>query len=304
MECCNIASLARRLLSPPTIERRQLPPTSTRLHSANPSVLTIVPLVRRSRGEFYWGGGMRHYFCTVLVPVAALTAQAIAIPASAADLSVPRAPLYTKAQPVTPVQFDWSGFYAGAHAGYDWGRAHVIDNGVLTENSVPMNGAIGGLLAGINWQTGMFVYGLEGDVGLSSLRGHGTLPPPPPPPPTPAPPPAPLASPNAYDVDLSGNIRARIGVAVMPSTLIYAAGGFALTQFKFRENSGPIQNKELLMGWTIGAGVDQAFTKNLIGRVEYLYADYGHKNFAVAPGDIYNIGFKAQVVRGALVWKF
>src|SRR3954454_12979374 len=186
MECCNIASLARRWLSPPTIERRQLPPTSTRLHSANLSALTIVPLVRRSRGEFYWVGGMRHYFCTVLVPVAALTAQAIAIPASAADLSVPRAPLYTKAQPVTPVQFDWSGFYAGAHAGYDWGRAHVIDNGVLTENSVPMNGAIGGLLAGINWQTGIFVYGLEGDFGVSRLRGHGfpapgPLPGPPPP---------------------------------------------------------------------------------------------------------------------------
>jgi hypothetical protein len=35
-----------------------------------------------------------------------------------------------------------------------------------------------------------------------------------------------------------------------------------------------------------------------------LYSDYGHKNFVVAPGDIYNIGFKAQTVRGALTWKF
>ena len=127
---------------------------------------------------------MRHSFCTVLVPLAALTAQAMSVPASAADLSVPRAPLYTKAQPVTAVQFDWSGFYAGAHAGYDWGRAHVIDNGVLTENSVPMNGAIGGLLAGFNWQSGSVVYGIEGDFGVSSLRGHGGPPPPPPPPPT------------------------------------------------------------------------------------------------------------------------
>src|SRR5205085_5313506 len=91
---------------------------------------------------------------------------------------------------------------------------------------------------------------------------------------------------------------------VMPTTLIYVAGGLALAEFKFRENSGPIQNKELLAGWTIGAGVDQAFTKNLIGRVEFLYADYGHKDFVVAPGDIYNIGFKAQTVRGALMWKF
>jgi len=27
-------------------------------------------------------------------------------------------------------------------------------------------------------------------------------------------------------------------------------------------------------------------------------------HFVVAPGDIYNIGFKSQMVRGALMWKF
>src|SRR3954462_1483268 len=86
---------------------------------------------------------------------AALCAQAISLPAGAADLSVPRAPVYAKAPPIVSAGYDWSGFYAGAHAGYAWGRAHVIDNGVLTENAVPMDGAIGGLLAGINWQTGI-----------------------------------------------------------------------------------------------------------------------------------------------------
>ena len=217
----------------------------------------------------------------------------------AADLSRPSQPVFTKAPPIESVNFDWSGFYAGAHAGYDWGRAHVIDNGVLTENAVPMNGAIGGLLAGINWQAGRFVYGLEGDFGVSDLHGQGTLTPPPPPPP----PPPPLL-PNKYDVNLSGNLRVRVGVAVMPTTLIYAAGGLAVADFKFRENSGPIQHSEVLTGWTIGAGIDQAFTKNLIGRVEYLYADYGHKDFALAPGDTYNIGFKSQTARAALMWKF
>jgi outer membrane immunogenic protein len=239
-------------------------------------------------------------FCSGLCLTAALSAQAISKPAVAADLSRPSAPVYTKAQPIAAVGYDWSGFYAGAHVGYDWGRAHVIDNGVLTEDSVPMNGAIGGLLAGINWQTGTFVYGLEGDFGLSGLRGHGF----PAPPPAPPAPPAPAPLPNQYDVNVSGNLRGRIGVAVVPTTLIYVAGGLALAEFKFRENSGPIQNSELLTGWTIGGGIDQAFTKNLIGRVEYLYADYGHKDFNVAPGDIYNIGFKAQTVRGALMWKF
>jgi outer membrane immunogenic protein len=235
-------------------------------------------------------------FCSGLCLTAALSAQAISKPAIAADLSRPSAPVYTKAQPIAAVGYDWSGFYAGAHVGYDWGRAHVIDNGVLTEDSAPMNGAIGGLLAGINWQSGTFVYGLEGDFGLSGLRGHGVI--------LPAPPPAPPPLPNQYDVNVSGNLRGRIGVAVVPTTLIYVAGGLALAEFKFRENSGPIQNSELLTGWTIGGGIDQAFTKNLIGRVEYLYADYGHKDFTIAPGDIYNIGFKSQTVRGALMWKF
>ena len=91
---------------------------------------------------------------------------------------------------------------------------------------------------------------------------------------------------------------------MLPETLIYAAGGLALAEFKFRENGGAVQTTKLLTGWTIGGGIDQAFTKNLIGRVEYLYTDYGHKDFHVAPGDTYNIGFKTQTLRGALMWRF
>src|SRR5438309_9398495 len=118
-------------------------------------------------------------FCTGLGFAAALCAQSILLPANAADLSIPRStPVYTKAPVVASAAYDWSGFYAGAHAGYEWGSAHVIDNGVLTENAARVNGGVGGLLAGINWQRGTFVYGLEGDIGLAGLRGHGSLPPP------------------------------------------------------------------------------------------------------------------------------
>jgi outer membrane immunogenic protein len=218
--------------------------------------------------------------------------------ASATDIAVPR--MYAKAPPmaVSPV-YDWSGFYAGVHAGYDWGRARVVDNGVLTESGVPMNGAAGGLLAGYNWQTGVFVLGLEADVAAAALRGHGTSAPPPPPPPAP-----PIVVPNEYNVNFTSNVRGRVGVAVLPQTLIYAAGGLAIAEFKFREGNSPNRFSETLTGWTIGACVDQVLAKNFIGRVEYLYADYGNKNFTVAPGDTYNIGFKTQTLRGALIAKF
>jgi outer membrane immunogenic protein len=220
----------------------------------------------------------------------ALAVPAMSSHAVAADMSPPR--MYTKATPAASPSpaFDWSGFYAGAHLGYDTGRAHVLDNGVLVEDHAPMNGLVGGALAGYNWQTGVFVVGLEGDFGVSGLLGHGSLPP--------------VALPNQYNVDFSGNLRGRIGISVLPTTLIYAAGGLAVANFDFRDGSAPVVKTNMMTGWTVGGGIDQAFNKNLIGRVEYLYSDYGHKDFTLAPDDIYNVGFKTQTVRGALIWKF
>lgn len=220
-----------------------------------------------------------------------LAAPAVSKAALAADLSAPGAPIPTKAPPLASPAYDWSGFYFGVHFGNDWGRARVVDNGVLTESSVPMNGAIGGLLAGINWQQGMLVYGLEGDFGASSLLGHGiSLA-------------SPLVFPNEYNVNLSGNIRGRVGVAVLPQTLLYAAGGLALGDFRFREGVAPVRTSAVMAGWSVGAGLDQVLADNLVGRVEYLYADYGNRNFTVAPGDTYNVGFKGQVLRAALIAK-
>lgn len=199
---------------------------------------------------------------------------------------------YSKAPAASSaIPYDWSGFYVGGHAGYDWGRARVLDNGVLTESSVPMDGAVGGLLAGVNWQRDALVLGVEADFGVSALRGHGTVP-------------IVAVVPNQYDVNLTGDVRARAGFLVTPRTMLFAAAGVAMANFEFRENSGPNSVKSVLTGWTVGGGVDQAFSKNLIGRLEYLYTDYGNRNFSISSADIYNISFRTQTMRGALIWKF
>ncbi len=39
-----------------------------------------------------------------------------------------------------------------------------------------------------------------------------------------------------------------------------------------------------LIGWTIGAGVEYAFTNNLIGRAEYRYTDFGSEDLASVRG--------------------
>jgi outer membrane immunogenic protein len=218
----------------------------------------------------------------------------LSAPAMATDMNPPN---HVKA-PAIDHLYNWSGVYAGAHVGYNWGRARIADNGVVTENAVPMDGGVAGLLAGVNWQAGAFVYGLEGDFGVSNLRGTGTIIPP-------AIPPTPIvAPPNHYKVDWTGTVRARVGYTILPRTLVYVAGGLALANFEFRDGDTQNAISKLLNGWVIGGGVDHAFMSNLVGRLEYLYADYGSRDFAVAPGDIYNVGFKTQTFRGAMIWKF
>ena len=56
------------------------------------------------------------------------------------------------------------------------------------------------------------------------------------------------------------------------------------------------------MGFTVGAGIDMKATENLVLRAEYLYDDYGSKNFDVYSG--VDVGFDTHTIRGALIWQF
>jgi hypothetical protein len=43
---------------------------------------------------------------------------------------------------------------------------------------------------------------------------------------------------------------------------------------------------------------------NLVARLEYLYDDFGSKDYIGVTGDPYRIHFTGQTVRGVLAWKF
>ena len=108
-----------------------------------------------------------------------------------------------------------------------------------------------------------------------------------------------------YDLNWAANLRGRLGYSVTPTTLLYAAGGLAVTDLRFTEVSTSTNNAGVVRaGWTIGGGIDHAFKSNLVGRLEYLYADYGHVRYNLSPSDWYDVGFTAQTLRAALIWKF
>jgi outer membrane immunogenic protein len=160
-----------------------------------------------------------------------------------ADLRV-KAPIY-KAPP--PVQvFGWTGFYVGANVGYSWGRSSndwdffapnlnifagtttcIPAGGALCaagSDSNKLNGVIGGLQAGYNWQTGSLLVGIETDIQASGQEGDrifstGF-------PVNPTLPPALVEATYTQKLQWLGTARGRIGFAT-DRTLLYVTGGLA-----------------------------------------------------------------------------
>jgi outer membrane immunogenic protein len=237
--------------------------------------------------------------------VFAATAASVIVSMSAASATDLPAPIRTKAPAVNPA-YDWSGLFVGGHFGRIWGRSQVFDNGVLTESGAPTDGWVAGILAGSNWQTGPLVLGIEGDFGWSDAQGHGDSPPPPPPPPTP--PPAIQHGPNTYDLRWDSHFVGKAGLA-SDRWLIFATGGLAIAGFRFQEGfvpPAPSANSisTTYVGFSVGAGVEYAFTQNLLGRLQYIYDDFGSKNYTAVDGGTYRVRLTGQTLRGALSWKF
>jgi outer membrane immunogenic protein len=195
----------------------------------------------------------------------------LATGALAADLPSRRAPAPIVA--AVPV-FTWTGFYVGVNAGYAWSD-NDFDTVDLADDDDD-GGFVGGAQVGYNYQIGSFVVGLEGDIQYADFGGE-------------------LRFADGDDADLDddifdrgdwfGTVRARAGVA-FDRALIYATGGFA-----FADDA---------TGWTVGGGVEYAFTNNLSAKVEGLYVNLDHDdNFAGFDGET-DFG----VIRAGLNFRF
>lgn len=176
------------------------------------------------------------------VALVALTGSALA-----GDLpSRKAAPVY-----IAPVSaFSWTGFYVGIEGGADFLSTNIAGFGTNNQTA----GLIGGVI-GYNYEfPNRFVVGLEGDAGgvLGAKKTYG-------------------ATVFTTDASYFADIRGRLGYAIADRALLYVAGGVAFGDTNF---NGVAQGR---VGYTIGAGLDYAFTNNLIGRVEYRYTDLGRE---------------------------
>ena len=206
--------------------------------------------------------------------------------ASAADLpvrSAPPAPVFS----AVPV-FTWTGFYVGVNAGYGWQDSNndrtlgvpagsfvtaPATAGSITFNGDDGDGFVGGGQIGYNYQIGSFVVGVEADLQWADLGGSGgdaTT--------TFVPPPTFVAAGTAGGIDWFGTVRARVGVA-FDRALIYATGGFAYGGADDDNDAfGLVNDDDVRTGWTLGAGVEYAFTNNLTLGVEGLWVNLNGDN--------------------------
>ena len=247
-------------------------------------------------------------------------------PALAADLPV-------KA-PVAPVvaPYSWTGCYAGANAGYSWGRAKGNLNtpdinslgggGLGLPTSWPLSlhpdGFIGGGQIGCNWQlNNSWVVGLETDFQGSAEKagrafsdpfvdGEGT---------------GVLNQSMQARIQWFGTARARAGFLVTPTIMLYGTGGLAYGKTSFTDYisissttgiSGvtAISSSKTRVGWTAGAGVEGALLNwnNWTWKVEYLYVDLGSRSGAgfdpLIGNYSWNAKFTDNIARVGLNYKF
>jgi outer membrane immunogenic protein len=203
-----------------------------------------------------------------------------------------------------PTGFTWQGPYIGAHAGFGWGTEHDDQSRFFPTGPGPgdrynLDGFIGGVHAGYNWQLGSLVYGLEADLDASNIKGgtnfdyggySGRL---------------------SFRNDIQGSARLRVGYA-LDRTLIYGTGGVAFAHGELTERpdggGGIYRDDRTHVGWTIGSGVEYAFTDNWIGRLEGRYTSFGNRGYNMSdPGFsnyIYKVKFDQAVVNVGLSYKF
>jgi outer membrane immunogenic protein len=194
---------------------------------------------------------------------------------------------------------NWTGFYAGVNVGAGWGTTETTLESItgggglgaglaLTQND--RSGILGGGQIGYNYQSGLLVFGVQGDIDGASIEGT-----------TPC---LTVLSCKAKS-DWLATITGRFGGVISDRTLVYVKGGAAWLHTAhtltvpsgFGAPVGSTNNDETSLGWLLGAGAEYAFAPNWSAFVEYNYSEFKKDNVAVnlAGIGIANLDYKTRL---------
>ena len=204
----------------------------------------------------------------LLLAAVSLVALGAAAPALAADLA---ARPYTKAPAMVAAIYDWSGFYIGINGGGGSSHATWDFVGVGREGSHDATGGTVGGQIGYRWQSGQWVFGVEGQGNWADFSGDNNS--------------ALFASRNRTKIDAFGLITGQVGYA-WNNVLIYVKGGAAVVSDKYEISStaGALlaSTSDTRWGGTVGAGLEYGFAPNWSVGVEYNHIFLSDKDVTFA----------------------
>jgi len=200
-------------------------------------------------------------------------------------------------------RFNWTSCYVGGHVGGGFGTKDITDPaqlvqdsflgagstvGVTTATPTPTGVVIGGQI-GCDYQfASSFVVGIEGAASGTTMKNTKTVG-------------LPLGNPDTASVkattDFLPSLTARLGYAA-DNVLFYAKGGVALAGDKYDVTGSflgtpfSFAGLDNRVGWTVGGGVDWAFSQHWSASIEYDY--YGFGRGTVTMSDPVN-GFSGAV---------
>jgi len=198
--------------------------------------------------------------------------------AYAADIA-PRARMPARQEP-RYLPYNWTGAYIGINGGGGWGRSDF--SAPISSGSFNTSGGLVGGTLGYNWQSGPAVFGLEGDLDWSNIRGSTACG---------------ATSCETHNSWLS-TVRGRLGYA-MDRVMPFVSGGLAVGDIR-TSIAGVGSANTTKAGWTIGGGVEAAVAPHVTAKIEYLYVDLG-RGGSVAGSDA---RFDSHVVRAGLNYRF
>lgn len=224
------------------------------------------------------------------------------------------------ASPAFAENQDWSGFYAGAVGGYEIGQESwvLLDNPGDGESSSigktvttqDIDGFVGGVLVGRNWQRDDLVWGLEAEFfvtdanAFSARTSTGEKP-----------------GPREWSTETNwvATVGPRLGKAD-GRNLFYIEGGLAFENadhYHLGAKGGTppgtgtersYYGTDTRYGIFVGAGIERAIARNFSGRFEYNFVavDSGEASLRGNPSEpaVFDINQGAHTVKFGLVYHF
>jgi opacity protein-like surface antigen len=204
--------------------------------------------------------------------------------------------------PIAPAAYNWTGFYLGPQLGVDWGYtswSFAEFGGNAGGNTHPrFAGILPGGQVGYNYQSGKWVFGVEGDIGWTNARGAR---------------PCPGAGAGTgvsffftceINVNYLSTVTGRIGFTYPDKVLWYAKGGLAIgevsAQIHCNTDSSlppgcPVQGTSRTdAGWTVGGGSELALTDNWSVKAETSYFNLGTGHYSFGSLDPGGAGVEAR----------